>query len=98
MALFLLCLAASCVTAYQQAGKSSSHYHTTQTSAGRGLQRSTALQEAAKIGLASAMSVLPALASDSSTVKLETSEGDIVIELRPDWAPLGGSYTRAPRT
>lgn len=90
-----LLLAASCVAAYQLAGKSTSLGHTAQSSSGCGLQRSAALQEAAKIVLASAIPNVAALASDFSTVKLETSEGDIVIELRPDWAPLGGSYSQA---
>ncbi|KAJ8598302.1 hypothetical protein CTAYLR_007537 [Chrysophaeum taylorii] len=39
---------------------------------------------------ASVLRVPAAFATVSSnTIKLETSAGDIVIELRPDWAPLG---------
>lgn len=52
------------------------------------VKRSSAL-DAAKAALTSSLLPASALAASNPTVKLETTEGDIVVKLRPDWAPLG---------
>jgi cyclophilin family peptidyl-prolyl cis-trans isomerase len=80
----LLCLAcADAWTGMQSAPRAATRLHAHKD----GLNRRTLLGGGAALAVLSSPGA--ARAADGNTCTLATSEGDVVIELKPEWAPLG---------